>query len=218
MLTLILGGIPFAVPFFGTAIGLKLAVEKIHARLTRDQGRPNRNALAVTLLVLGVAALVIVNWRLAEGAEHASEAEAREIMGTHFSIGVTILVLILLRLAWRIVHRPPPLAAHLAGWERALAKTTHTLFYILLIVMPLAGWVAMSSMGYGVSVWGLFELPPLPVSQSQERAEMIFDTHATAGMVLLGLVVIHVFGTLKHTLIDKDGNLFRMLPFGTPKA
>ena len=46
----------------------------------------------------------------------------------------------------------------------------------------------------------------------------IFEIHATAGMVLLGLVVIHVLGTLKHTLIDKDGNLFRMLPFGTPKA
>jgi hypothetical protein len=58
MLTLILGGIPFAVPFFGTVIGLKLAVEKIHARLTRDKDRPNRNALVVTLLVLAVAALV----------------------------------------------------------------------------------------------------------------------------------------------------------------
>ena len=170
------------------------------------------------LLHWAIAALVVVNWRLAEGAEHAPEAEAREIMGTHFSIGVTILVLILLRLAWRIAHRPPPLAAHLAGWERGLARTTHTLFYILLIVMPLAGWVAMSSMGYRVSVWGLFELPLLPISQSQDRAEAIFDTHATAGIVLLILVAIHVLGTLKHTLIDKDGNLFRMLPFGTPKA
>ena len=178
----------------------------------------NRYSGLAMLLHWAIAALVIVNWRIAESAEHAPEAAAREIMSNHFSVGVTILVLILLRLAWRIVHRPPPLAAHLAGWERALAKITHTVFYILLIVMPLAGWVAMSSMGYGVSVWGLFELPPLPVPQSQERAEMIFDTHATAGTILLGLIVIHVLGTLKHTLIDKDGNLFRMLPFGMPKA
>ena len=178
----------------------------------------NRYSAVTMLLHWAIAIGVIVQWRIAETAEHAPEEAGRAIMANHFSLGVTILVLVLLRLAWRLVHRPPPLAAHLQPWERMLAKTTHTLFYILLIVMPLAGWVAMSSLGYGVPVWGLFELPALPVSQSQERAEMIFETHATAGMVLLGLVVIHVLGTLKHTLIDKDGNLFRMLPFGTPKA
>ena len=161
---------------------------------------------------------VIANWRIAEAAEHAPEAEAPEIMAPHFSIGVTLLILALLRLAWRLVRPNPPLAAHLQPWERILAQTSHTVFYVLLIVMPLAGWVAMSSAGYGVPVWGLFELPPLPVSQSQERAELIFGIHATAGKVMVVLIVIHVLGTLKHTLIDKDGNLFRMLPFGTPKA
>lgn len=166
------------------------------------------------LIVIGV----IANWRIAEAAEHAPEAEGREMMGTHMSVGVTILVLILLRLAWRIMHPPPKLAAHISPWERGLAKTVHTLFYVLLIVMPLAGWVAMSSFGYGVSVWGVFELPALPISESQERGEAIFGAHALAGTVLLALIVIHVLGTLKHTLIDKDGNLFRMLPFGTPKA
>ena len=178
----------------------------------------NRYSGLTMLLHWAITVLVIVNWRIAETAEHAPEADRGEIMAPHFSIGVTILVLILLRLAWRLMHRPPPLAAHLAVWERALAKVTHTLFYILLIVMPLAGWVAMSSFGRGVSVWGLFELPPLPVSENMDRGMAIFDMHATAGMVLLGLIVIHVLGTLKHTLIDKDGNLFRMLPFGTPKA
>ena len=178
----------------------------------------NRYSAVTMLLHWAIAILVIVNWRIAETAEHAPEEEAGAIMANHFSVGVTILVLILLRLAWRFVHRPPPLAAHLATWERLLAKTTHTLFYILLIVMPLAGWLAMSSFGRGVSVWGLFELPPLPVSENMDRGMAIFETHATAGMVLLVLIVVHVLGTLKHTLVDKDGNLFRMLPFGTPKA
>ena len=178
----------------------------------------NRYSGITMVLHWAIAALVIVNWRIAETAEHAPEERAQAIMTNHFSVGVTILVLILLRLAWRLVHRPPPLAAHLQPWERLLAKTTHTLFYVLLIVMPLAGWVAMSSFGRGVSVWGLFELPPLPVSENMDRGMAIFEIHATAGMVLLILVAIHVLGTLKHTLIDKDGNLFRMLPFGTPKA
>lgn len=179
---------------------------------------PHRYSIVAMVLHWAIAIAVIANWRIAETAEHAPEAEAREIMGSHMSLGVTILVLVLLRLGWRFVHRPPPLAAHLSGWERGLAKTTHTLFYVLLIVMPLAGWVAMSSFGYGVNVWGLFELPALPVPLSPDRGEAIIGAHAFAGMTLLALIAIHILGTLKHTLIDRDGNLFRMLPFGTPKA
>jgi cytochrome b561 len=178
----------------------------------------NRYSAVTMLLHWAIAIGVIVQWRIAETAEHAPEEEAGAIMANHFSLGVTILVLVLLRLAWRLVHRPPPLAAHLQPWERMLAKTTHTLFYVLLIVMPLAGWVAMSSFARGVPVWGLFDLPPLPVPENVERGMAIFELHGVAGMVLLGLVVIHVLGTLKHTLIDKDGNLFRILPFGTPRA
>ena len=178
----------------------------------------NRYSAVTMLLHWAIAIGVIVQWRIAETAEHAPEEEAGAIMANHFSLGVTILVLVLLRLAWRFVHRPPPLAAHLQPWERMLAKTTHTLFYILLIVMPAAGWVAMSSFARGVPVWGLFDLPPLPVPENVERGMAIFELHSVAGTVLLGLVVIHVLGTLKHTLIDKDGNLFRMLPFGTPRA
>lgn len=166
-----------------------------------------------------IAIAVFAQWRIAESAEHAgSEAAGREIMTNHFSLGVTTLILVLLRLGWRLVSPNPPLAAHLAKWERVLSKTTHTLFYILLIVMPLAGWLAMSKYGSPVSVWGLFALPPLPVAEDPAGAKAIFGTHATAGMVLLGLVVLHILGTLKHTLIDRDGNLFRMLPFGHPKA
>lgn len=178
----------------------------------------HRYSLPAMILHWLIAIGVITQWRIAEAAEHVPEADRAAAMAPHFSLGVTILVLVLLRLAWRLIHPSPPLAAHLATWERALAKTTHTLFYVILIVMPLAGWLAMSSFGYGVNVWGLFELPRLPVSESPERAEAIFAIHATAGMVLLGLLVVHVLGSLKHTLIDRDGNLFRMLPFGTPKA
>jgi cytochrome b561 len=165
-----------------------------------------------------IAIGVIANWRIAAAAENAPEADRAAAMAPHFSLGVTILLLVLVRLAWRLIHPPPPLAAHLATWERVLAKTTHTLFYVILIAMPLAGWLAMSSFGSGVNVWGLFDLPRLPVSESFERGETIFGLHATAGMVVLGLLAVHVLGSLKHTLLERDGNLFRMLPFGTPKA
>ena len=166
-----------------------------------------------------IAIGVIVQWRIAEAGEHAAtEAAGREIMRNHFSLGATLLVLVLLRLGWRLARPNPPLAAHLSAWERWLAKVTHTLFYLLLIAMPLAGWLAMSKFGSGVDVFGLFSLPAMPVAEDPEGAKEIFGLHATAGITLLAITAIHILGTLKHTLIDKDGNLFRMLPFGSPKS
>lgn len=179
---------------------------------------PRYPAVAMVLHWL-LAAGVIAQWRIAEAGEHAATEEAgRAIMSNHFALGLTLLVLVLARLALRLAQPNPPLADHLALWERALSKTTHTLFYLLLIAMPIAGWIAMSKYGAPIDVWGLFAVPALPLATDPEGAKAIFSLHAVAGTVLLALVVIHLLGTLKHTLLDRDGNLFRMLPFGTPKA
>ena len=139
-------------------------------------------------------------------------------MKNHMSVGLTILVLVLLRLAWRLSHKPPELAASLKPWERASAKIVHAIFYVFLIGMPLAGWLANSFYGVGVGVYGLFTLPVLPVPTNPDIGHGIFEAHATAGTILLILVALHALGSLKHTFIDKDGNLFRMLPWGTPKV
>ena len=162
-----------------------------------------------------IAIGVIAQWRLAVAGENASSEQAgREIMANHFSLGIVILVLVLMRLAWRTVKPNPPLAAHLSMWERWLAKVTHTLFYVLLVVMPLAGWIAMSLYGNGIDVFGIVSLPALRVGSDPDAAQTIFRVHAAAGITLLILTAIHILGALKHTVIDRDGNLFRMLPFG----
>lgn len=165
-----------------------------------------------------VAIAVIANWRIAESAEHAGSQAARSaMMGNHFALGVLIFLAVLARLVWRNSKGvPPPQSGH-ADWENALAKLVHYLFYALLLVMPLAGWLAMSKNGSPISMWGIVEIPPLPVAPDPDGAKAIFEQHATAGTVLLGLIVVHILGTLKHTLIDKDGNLFRMVPLGTPR-
>lgn len=184
-----------------------------------SETNPKRYSGVAMALHWLIAIAVIANWRIAEAGEHAATREAKsEIMGNHFAIGVIILALILIRFAWRFIQKPPALSSNLAGWERTLAKATHTIFYVLLVVMPFAGWFAMSKYGSGISVFGLFELPPLPVAPDPDGAKAIFESHAAAGTVLLILVAVHILGTLKHTLIDKDGNIFRMLPFGEPKA
>lgn len=165
-----------------------------------------------------IAVAVIVNWRLAEASEQAAtREEAGAIMDNHFALGMTILVLTLLRLGWRLAHRPPPLSDTLASWEKALARVVHVLFYVLLIGMPLAAWFAMSSYGRGIDIWGVFEWPALPVSVNEDLGEQVFDIHAASGTAMLVLIALHVLGVLKHMFIDRNGNLWRMLPVGQPR-
>lgn len=177
-----------------------------------------RYSTGAILLHWLIAIAVIVNWRIAEAAEHLAGPEKSAIMANHKALGITILILTLLRLAWRFVKRPPPLASTLKPWEAGLAKTVHLLFYVLLIGLPLGGWLANSFFGQGVNVFGLFTLPALPVGQNPDTGEGIFEVHATLGTVMLVLIALHVLGALKHHFLDKDGNIYRMLPFGSAKS
>jgi len=179
---------------------------------------PTRYSPAAMLLHWLIAIAVITNWRLAEGAEHASKEAAREIMGTHMALGIIIFILAIARLAFRHIHTPPPLASHLKFWEVALAKVTHSLFYILLLGLPILGWVAMSIYGGSISIFGLFDWPSLPLAQNKDTAETIFEIHHTLGGIMVLLIFLHVLAVFKHTLLDRDGNIFRMLPFGKAKA
>ncbi|WP_375291533.1 cytochrome b [Qipengyuania sp.] len=161
-----------------------------------------------------IAIAVIVNWRIAEAAEHAEGAAKGAIFANHKALGIAILVLTLARLAWRLGHPMPALPANYAGWERVLARTTHVVFYILLIALPLGGWVANSLVGRDIDFFGLFTIPPLPVGDNSELGGAIFGAHATGGTILLLLIALHILGALKHTFFDRDGGIFRMLPFG----
>ena len=162
-----------------------------------------------------IAVLVIVQWRISEAAEEAATREAGgAIMANHFAIGVVIFLVVALRLVWRQVSPPPPPGPGHAPWERTLANLVHFAFYALLLVMPVAGWIALSSFGQPISVWGLFSLPALPVPQNPALGEQIFELHGASGIALLVLAALHALAALKHTFIDKSGGLSRMLPWG----
>lgn len=173
--------------------------------------------LAMTLHWL-IAILVIVNWRAAEAAEHASKADREAIMGNHFAFGVILLVLAIARIVVRFTSPPPPLASTLKPWEAVLAKLTHALLGLLVLLLPIGGWLAMSFYGQPINVFGVFSLPPLPVTPDKDMAGAVFEAHGTVGGILVILMFVHIAATLKHTLIDRDGNLFRMLPFGKAKT
>lgn len=162
-----------------------------------------------------IAIAVIVTWRIAEAAEHADLVPDKiELFGYHKALGIMILILSLARLVWRWMHPVPPLPSNLPAWERVLARAVHVIFYVLLIGLPIGGWLANSLAERSIDMFGLFTIPALPVGANEGLAEVIFDSHATGGTVLIYLIGLHILGALKHTFIDKNGGIFRMLPFG----
>jgi len=133
----------------------------------------------------------------------------------HKWAGVTILALSLLRLVWRITHRPPALPRAMERampvWQKAAHHATHHLLYVLFFAVPLIGWAYSSAAGFPIVFLGVWQLPDF-VPVSKELAEAIKPWHELSAYAMAGLVVVHVAAALKHQFIDRDGLLQRMLP------
>ena len=133
----------------------------------------------------------------------------------HKTIGICILFLTVLRVGWRLTHRPPALPESMARALRWLAKTSHALFYFLLIVMPLTGWWTSSAIPdpkrhpFG---FGFFDIPFLPVPRGWASAMPAKFLHTGLALLMVGLAVLHILAALKHHFVDKDDVLKRMLP------
>lgn len=179
--------------------------------------RQVRYSGVVMLLHWLIAAAVIANFIIPETLEDLPHEQFMDAMWPHKALGLIIFVLVVLRLLWRLMRKPPPLPSSLKPWERMLAKTVHTAFYVILLAMPVVGYTANSFDGADVSVFGLFTVPRLPVATDHAFADKLFDFHGAVGTLLLVLICLHVLGVLKHQFIDRNGDLYRMLPFGTPK-
>ena len=131
----------------------------------------------------------------------------------HVSIGPSILALMLLRLVWRLTHRPPPAPADLSPGLRLLSRATHWSFYVLLIVLPLLGWVAASGFGATPHLFGVIPLPAL-IAKDKPTAEAVGGVHGLVAWALLAVIALHVAGALYHAAVKRDGVLGRMLPGG----
>ena len=143
------------------------------------------------------------------------------IVQTHKSIGLTVLVLSLLRLGWRLVNPVPRLPLNLHPGLKAFAHFTHYVFYFLIIVIPLSGWlmVSASPLGNGTGYFGLFVIPNLPfwAGQTREQLHGVHETFETMHVWLawsaIVLVPIHVAAALYHHFLVRDDVLRRMLPW-----
>jgi len=135
-----------------------------------------------------------------------------KIISWHKWAGITVLALVLVRLAWRATHRPPALPDSMSGIEKLAAHGAHHLLYLLMIVVPMAGWLMSSAKGFKVVWFGVLPLPDL-IGKSESLAELFESTHEILAWLMALIVVAHAAAAIKHHVVARDGILARMLPF-----
>jgi cytochrome b561 len=127
----------------------------------------------------------------------------------HESFGMTVLALMGLRLAIRLRETPPPDAA-LTRKERMISRTVHYALYLLLLLTPLLGWLALSAYGLGPSLFGFSDLPAL-LGKNDPLSKVLFTWHGRGGFLLAGLVILHIAGFFRHPTVMRKNLVSRML-------
>ena len=129
----------------------------------------------------------------------------------HKWIGITVFLVTCLRVAWRATHAAPDPLGAMPPWQRRASVLVHDTLYLLLLVIPLSGWIYSSSTGVQVVYLGVIPLPDL-VPKDRELARMLLILHLTLNFALFSLVCVHTAAALKHHFFDRDTVLTRMLP------
>ena len=128
----------------------------------------------------------------------------------HKTLGLVVLAIVAARIAYRIVNRPPPLPGRLPAVEKGLAHATHWLLYLVLLVMPISGYVMSSASDHPISILGLFDFPKLPVSK--DGGKIANGIHIYVQFVVYALVFVHLAGVGVSLFLRRDNVLGRMLP------
>jgi cytochrome b561 len=157
-----------------------------------------------------MALLIFAAWSIAIVVNDMPLSPARIAgMSWHKWLGETIFFLVLLRLVWRATHPAPPLKVSMPLWQERTMKFAHIALYLLMVLIPLVGWLMSSAKGYTVNYFGLFELPDL-VDKDKVLGNQLKGIHEFLANGLMALVGLHILAALKHQFIDKDGLLNRM--------
>jgi cytochrome b561 len=180
---------------------------------------PRYTSTAIALHWL-LALLLLVNVALGLSVDLLPDAWVRPVMDTHKSLGITALGLVLLRILWRASHRPPPLPQAYVAWERRASHVAHVLLYLVMLALPLSGWLHDSAWKdaatHPMRWFGLFEWPrigfimTLPPAVKEGLHDAFGTAHTVAGYALYGLFTLHMAGALKHQWVDRQPELQRM--------
>jgi cytochrome b561 len=160
-----------------------------------------------------VAGLIVAQYVLAELAESAKHndkiLDQLALLANHKSIGITILVLAVIRLVYRLLSPAASLPSTMVKWQVNASTASHFLLYGLLFALPISGWLMSSAKAYTVSWFNLVSLPDL-VAPSESLADLLHTSHHYLGEALFVIALIHILAALKHHFIDKDDVLNRM--------
>lgn len=172
--------------------------------------RYDRVAIALHwLIALGVLAQITLGWWMIEIPKQPVGVRVYWF-NLHKSIGLTLGALIALRIAWRLSHPPPPLPDSVPRWQARAARVSHSLLYVCMIVMPLAGYLGSTFSGYPIKYFGL-TLPGWGW-KDDDLKELFSAVHYSAAWLFMSLIALHVAAALKHLVIDRDGVFARIWP------
>lgn len=164
------------------------------------------------LTLLAIAGLVVVGLVMQELPNSPTKIQ---VYGLHKSFGLTVLALTVLRLLWRLVAGTPAPVPGTPRWQSFIAQATHGALYVILLAMPLSGWLYNSASGFPLKWFGLFALPKLSGYDAGVKA-FALAAHEWLFIALAVIVAVHAAAALKHHYLDRDATLSRMLP-GLPE-
>ncbi|MES1201348.1 MAG: YceI family protein [Pseudomonadota bacterium] len=197
---------------------------------------PRYTAVAILLhwaIAFAIVGQIALGWWMGDAmSDPARRAQAFAAIQLHKSIGLTILALSLIRLGWRLSHRAPPLPEHMPAWERLVARASHWLFYAIIILYPMTGWLyvstgwsAFDNHAFDVPTYyfGLFHVPHLfglnhaSDATRSALAHTMFFTHEKLAWLTIAVLVLHVAAALKHHFVNRDEVLAHMVPGLKPR-
>lgn len=158
------------------------------------------------LTALLIVGLLVVGWIM---TELRPSPDTIRIYNLHKSFGLLLLAIVLVRLLWKGIDRAPP-PVPMPWWQQRLAHAVHGLLYLLLLVMPISGWLLHSASGYPLKWFIVGPAVPALIDKDSGSKHFFEEVHEWSAWVLVGVLLLHVAGALKHHFIDRDRTLGRM--------
>jgi len=134
-----------------------------------------------------------------------------QLFSYHKWLGITVLILAVVRVIWRATHIPPALPDSISRLQQIGSHVVHGFLYVLLFAVPISGWLMSSAKGFKTVLFGVLPLPDL-IGKDKELGKLLEVVHQSLNYILLALVVLHIAALIKHRFIDRDDVLTRMLP------
>lgn len=175
-----------------------------------------RYSFPARLLHWAVAPLVLVQIALGFASDLSERPWSDFFLDQHVRVGVPLFGLILLRLLWRLGNEPPPLPEAIAPWQRRAAGETHATLYLLLVLMPVTGYVLWAWTAPSLDFWGVGHVPILFRGGDDEFGRSVAGyAHEYGAYAISALVLIHISAALYHSFVARDLSIGRRMGFRT---